>query len=239
MEVIDSLVSWISEQVKSAGSRGAVFGLSGGLDSAVVGGLCARALGDGALGLILPCHSSPEDMDDARLVCDAFGLKTITIELSGVYDEFLKALPEACVATMSNLKPRLRMAALYYVANEKGCLVAGTGNKSEYMVGYFTKYGDGGVDIMPLACIYKTDLFEIARELGVPERIVEKPPSAGLWTGQTDEKDLGLSYAELDRALKLIEQGGEEELEPSVLEKVRGMVRRSEHKRNLPPRCGA
>lgn len=236
MDVIERLVRWIAEQVKSAGSGGVVLGLSGGLDSAVVGALCARAQGQKVLGLIMPCHGSPGDIEDALLVAHTFGIATETVDLAGVYDEFLKVLPGACLEARSNLKPRLRMAALYWVANERGYLVAGTGNKSELMVGYFTKHGDGGADMMPLADIFKTDLFGIARELGVPERIIVKPPSAGLWKGQTDESEMGICYEDLDRVLKALESGEEPGVASGLVEKVRGMVQASAHKRKVPPR---
>lgn len=239
MEWIERLVLWIREQVESAGSNGAVFGLSGGLDSSVVGALCARALGANALGLIMPCQGSPDDVEDARLVAGTFGITTMTLDLASVYDGFLRVLPDARPEARSNLKPRLRMAALYYVANDRGYLVAGTGNKSEVAVGYFTKYGDGGADILPLADIFKTDLFGIARELGVPEHIVERPPSAGLWEGQTDEGEMGIRYADLDRILKALEVSEEPVAPAEVTEKVRGMVRASEHKRHPPARFDA
>lgn len=236
MELVERLVRWIGEQVERAGSKGAVFGLSGGLDSAVVGALCSRALGDRALGIVLPCSSAAGDFEDAMLVARAIGITTETADLTAVYDEFLKVLPSAAREAESNLKPRLRMAALYYFANRNGYLVVGTGNKSELMAGYFTKHGDGGADIMPIAGIYKTELFAVARELGVPERIIEKAPSAGLWEGQTDEGEMGISYPELDMILEAIERGEEPRAPAGTVERVRDMVGASEHKRRLPPR---
>lgn len=232
---LERVAAWIAEQVENAGARGAVFGLSGGLDSAVVAALCSRALPGAAVALIMPCHSGQRDLDDALLVAEAFDLETLTIDLTGVYDSFLRVLPAAGQAVASNLKPRLRMTALYHVARARGHLVVGTGNRSELMVGYFTKYGDGGADIMPIAGLYKTDLFDIARLLGVPESIIEKAPSAGLWEGQTDEGEMGVSYRELDGILKALESGGEPDSSPGLVEKVRLMAASSEHKRNLPP----
>lgn len=213
-----------------------VFGLSGGLDSSVAGILCHRAMGDASLGAIMPCGGHPRDLEDAQLLAEEFGIPTMTVDLRPVLDAVLEALPPAGGAAVSNLKPRLRMASLYYIANDKGYLVAGTGNRSELGVGYFTKYGDGGADILPLAGIYKTDLFEMARDLGVPERIIGKPPSAGLWEGQTDEGEMGIEYEELDHILKALDAGVEPEADARLVEKVKRMIASSHHKRCPVPR---
>ncbi|MCK4307002.1 NAD(+) synthase, partial [candidate division WOR-3 bacterium] len=131
----------------------------------------------------------------------------------------------------ANLKPRLRMLILYYFANKLNYLVAGTGNKSELTVGYFTKYGDGGVDILPLGGLLKTQVIELAKELKIPQKIIEKVPSADLWKGQTDEGELGISYAELDKIILAIESGNSETTDPMVLNKLRNLMQVSEHKR--------
>lgn len=233
-ELAQKLVSWIREKVKESGCRGVVFGLSGGLDSATVGALCRRALPEGCLGLILPCYSHPRDEEDARRVAEVFGIPYKVIVLDRVYDALVEALT-GCASgagerslALANLKPRLRMAALYYWANELNYLVVGTGNRSELAVGYFTKYGDGGVDILPLGNLVKTQVRELARYLGVPQDIIDKPPSAGLWEGQTDEEEMGLKYAELDRYLLT------GEAPPEVAQKIEALAARSEHKRRLP-----
>jgi NAD+ synthase len=127
------------------------------------------------------------------------------------------------------------MATLYYFANKLSYMVVGTGNKTELMVGYFTKYGDGGVDILPLGHLYKRQVRALAAELGVPDPIITKPPSAGLWSGQTDEQEMGITYEELDATLEAIESGETENVSPGVLEKVTGMIARSAHKRTLAP----
>lgn len=227
----DQAVNWMKEQVEKSGASGLVLGLSGGLDSSVCAALCKAAAGDDMLGIIMPCHSIKQDIEDARLVAGALGVKITTIDLGSVYDEFLRVLPEARKEASMNLKPRLRMSTLYYFARDKGYLVVGTGNKSELMAGYFTKHGDGGADILPLGGIYKTEIIEMARHLGVPERIIEKPPSAGLIEGQTDEAELGVSYCDLDNILKSIEQGLTQEVDKNILKKVEGFKRASEHKR--------
>jgi len=235
MDLVEQIVAWIREQVKRAGAGGTVFGMSGGLDSSVVAALCHSAFAENALGAIMPCHSEPADLRDARLVAEQFGITTTTVDLSPVFDALLEKLPEAPEPVVINLKPRLRMMTLYYLAKKNGYLVVGTGNKSEVEVGYFTKYGDGGADILPLASIYKTDLPVMAAELGVPSRIMEKTPSAGLWEGQTDEGELGITYAVLDEILKALEAGREPESDPGLVKKVKRMIETSAHKRSQPP----
>ena len=227
------LVSWLQEKVEEAGAQGAVVGLSGGVDSAVVAGLCARAFGERTLGLILPCHSQPQDVEDALAVARTFRIPYKVIPLEEVYDLLVWHLdPEIQIRpgdlALANIKPRLRMIALYYYANRRNYLVVGTGNRSELAVGYFTKYGDGGVDLLPLGNLVKRQVYELAAYLGVPERILRKPPSAGLWAGQTDEGEMGLTYAELDEYLLT------GKARPEVQEAVARMARASEHKRRLP-----
>ncbi len=233
-DLAQRLVSWLREQVEKAGCRGAVFGLSGGVDSSVVGVLCKRAFPQTSLGVIMPCHSLKDDFDDAQAVALKFNILTITVTLDGVFDLLLKTLPDlecepnARKLAEANLKPRLRMTVLYYIANNLKYLVVGSSNKSELSVGYFTKYGDGGVDVMPLANLLKRDVVEMAHHLGIPEGIIAKPPSGGLWPGQTDEAEMGLTYRDLDCYLETGEATGE------VRKKIQSMVRASAHKRALP-----
>ncbi|MBU4240056.1 MAG: NAD+ synthase [Actinobacteria bacterium] len=236
MSTTEDIVNWVREQVEEAGARGTVFGLSGGLDSSVVGALCRKAMGENVLGVLLPCRRDSNDTDDAMLVASLFEIPTVSVDLTAVLDAMLEVLPEGRRIAVANLKPRLRMTVLYYFANDRGYLVVGTGNKSEISVGYFTKFGDGVADILPLAQIYKTDLAPIARELGVPTGIIEKPPSAGLWEGQTDEGEMGITYRELDSVLKALEEGRNPEAPVEVVERVLAMMRASEHKRQTPPR---
>ena len=233
-DLAQRLASWIKEQSNKANCKGVVFGLSGGIDSAVVGVLCQRAFPKTALGVIRPCHSSKEDMDDALAVAQLFSIPTLTVALDDVFDCILRALPSPEFSEQTkklaeaNMKPRLRMSALYYLANRLRYLVVGTSNKSELSVGYFTKYGDGGVDIMPLANLLKRDVVELARHLGIATKIIEKPPSGGLWAGQTDEGEMGLTYRELDQYLAT-GQASEK-----VRKKVDAMAQASAHKRALP-----
>jgi len=234
-ELAAAITNWIKAQVERAGTKGAVLGLSGGLDSAVVGALCARALGDSALGVILPCESSAQDVEHAELVGKAIGLRTELVSLDGSLASLEAVLPDSPRSARANLKPRLRMIVLYHYANRLSYLVAGTGNRSEIMLGYSTKHGDGAADILPIGGLHKTQVRELARGLGIPAEIIDKPPSAGLWEGQTDEAELGMSYADIDRALEAIDTGRDEGGKAEVLERVRLLIERSAHKRALPP----
>ncbi|MCD6082543.1 NAD+ synthase [Candidatus Aerophobetes bacterium] len=235
MKLSEKIAKWIKDKVQEAGAEGVVFGLSGGLDSSVVACLVRKALEDKALGLIMPCHSDPTDEKYALLVAKRFSIRTRRVDLGAVYEEFLKVLPPGRRVSLANLKPRLRMITLYYFANELNYLVAGTGNKSEISTGYFTKYGDGGVDILPIGGLLKTQVRKLAKELRIPEEIIRRAPTAGLWEGQTDEDELGLSYEDLDRAILAIESGRRGNLASAIMDKVEGLIKRSAHKRSPIP----
>ena len=229
------MTSWIGEQVKAADAKGVVVGISGGLDSSVVAVLCKKALPQNTLAVLMPCYSSEIDLSHARLVAQKFDIATTIVTLDPVFDAVKKALPsegfdaETEKLAQANLKPRLRMLILYYLANRLGYLVVGSGNRSELEVGYFTKYGDGGVDILPLGNLLKSQVRELASYLGIPEEIINKPPSAGLWPGQTDEGELGISYKELDRYL--ISGKASQE----VKQRIEALSRSRAHKRRPPP----
>jgi len=198
------LVIWIREKVEQSGCRGVVLGLSGGLDSSVLGVLCQQAFPQNTLGLLMPCRSIDTDRIHAEAVAKKFSIPTKIAVLDNIYDSFIEILPDfqldsALVKlTRANLKARLRMVTLYYTANQLQYIVVGSSNRSELTIGYFTKYGDGGVDIMPLANLVKGQVRELADYLGVPQEIIDKPPSAGLWEGQTDEEEMGFTYEVLD-----------------------------------------
>lgn len=162
MRLSDEICEWIKAKIGQAKAKGAVFGMSGGLDSSVVACLAKKAAGENALGLILPCHSSRQDQEYVYKLASKRGIKTICISLDSIYDKLLEILPPGSDLARGNLKPRLRMAVLYYFANMLNSLVVGTGNKSEIAIGYFTKYGDGGVDILPLGGLSKTEVRELA-----------------------------------------------------------------------------
>jgi len=237
MELAHYISAWIKEKVEEAGAEGVVVGLSGGVDSSLTAVLARKALGDKVLGLLMPCHSNPTDLEHARLVAARFGIETEYVDLGPVFDSLIASLPQGNDIAVANLKPRLRMATLYYFANSRNYLVAGTGNKSEIKVGYFTKFGDGGVDILPLGDLLKTQVRELARELGIPEEIIAKPPSAGLWAGQTDEGEMGITYDELDSIISTIEKGDTSGCDGATLERVKAMMAAAEHKRLPIPIC--
>jgi NAD+ synthase len=233
--ITDRLVWWIREQVASAGGRGVVLGMSGGIDSSVVAVLCQKAFPQNCLGVLMPCYSSPEDGEHARVVASRFSIPTKEVVLDKVVDALLEALPsnevgsDLSLCVKANLKVRLRMLTLYYFANQLEYMVVGSGNWSELAIGYFTKYGDGGADILPLGNLVKGQVRELARFLDIPPPIIDKPPSAGLWEGQTDEGELGFSYEELDRYLVAGQASSE------LREKIEARIAASAHKRLPPP----
>ena len=230
--VIAKCENWLREQVSNARANGIILGLSGGIDSSVLAALGREALGkSGVLGVIMPCYSIDEDEADARLLAEKFDISFKLVNLSGVYDAILDSLGEEIITlAKSNLKARLRMMTLYALGQNKNFLVCGTSNKSEYETGYFTKYGDSGVDLMPLASFLKRDIREIAKILNVPEKIINKAPSAGLYQGQTDESDMGFTYEILDEYLS-----SGNITDSKARERIDVMRRRSEHKRQPIP----
>jgi len=240
----EQIAAWLSERVTAAGARGFVVGLSGGIDSALVVRLCQMAAPRRTVGVLLPCYSHPQDEQDARLVADAFKIPTLRIDLGDTFDALttalgaVRGLPDHVDVPdikqqmpESNVKPRLRMTALYFVANSLNFLVAGTGNRSEITLGYYTKYGDGGVDLLPIGHLLKSEVRALARSLGVPQPILDRPPTAGLWMGQTDEAEMGFSYDQLEGYLT---EGPSAVPEP-VARRIDELRRTSDHKRALPP----
>lgn len=200
---VKDLINWINNQISKAGCRGIVIGMSGGLDSSVTAVLCKLSQPDTTLGLIMPCYSQEQDSVDALSVARKFNIPTQNINLNPIFDSFTTEIPvkgtdSAVKIAKANLKSRLRMSTLYYYSNQLKYLVAGTSNRSELMVGYFTKYGDGAADILPLGNLYKTEVRQLAKYLGVPGRIIEKSPSAGLWPGQTEYEELGFKWSDVD-----------------------------------------
>ncbi|MGQ9473683.1 MAG: NAD(+) synthase [Candidatus Caldatribacteriaceae bacterium] len=228
---IKRITKWMKEKVEEAGAQGLVFGMSGGIDSSLVAVLAKMALRNQILGLIMPCYSIAQDMEDALEVARRFAIPYQILSLEEPFEAFLKILgenKENRVLYISNLKPRLRMCALYYFANKLNYLVCGSSNRSEITVGYFTKYGDGAVDIAPLAHLTKSEVRSLAKYLGIPEHIVTKPPSAGFWPGQTDEGEMGIPYEQIDL---FIQKGSAEE---PYLSKIQSMVKRNQHKLRPP-----
>lgn len=230
-EICNELVNWLKEKVNSAGAKGVVFGLSGGIDSAVIAGIGKRAFPNNSIGIIMPCHSDPIDEDHGKLVADALKLKTAKVDLSNSFDTLMEAMPDKSEnkLAISNLKPRLRMSTLYYYGQSNNYLVLGSSNKSEFTVGYFTKHGDSGVDLLPLVSFVKSEIRDLAIYLKVPDIVIEKPPTAGLWENQTDEKEMGFSYDVLDTYIKT-GKGPK-----AIVEKIDKTDKKSQHKREYPP----
>jgi NAD+ synthase len=220
-----------------SGSKGIVVGLSGGVDSAVAATFCCRAIGgDKVLGLTLPSNvSNPADIKDAAALCKHLGMDHRVISIDPMLEGF-KTMPDFKESRylLGNLMARIRMTVLYYHANREQKIVCGTSNRSEFMLGYCTKYGDNAADLQPLLHLYKTEIYEYAKELGIPESIMKKAPSAGLWEGQSDEEEIGLSYERIDASLRSLEVLGWQATTP-IEEKVLELVRKSEHKRLPAP----
>lgn len=246
--VTERIVAWLKEKVEGAEARGCVLGLSGGIDSAVVAALAQKAFPQDTLAVIMPIGSSPEDVEDAWQVARHLGLPAVEISLDEPFSSLVALLEggggdhpptignEGGLASherlaRANIKPRLRMTALYYLAAKSHSLVIGTGNKSEIVTGFFTKYGDAGVDLEPIGGLVKTQVWELARFLQLPENIIAKKPGAGLWPGQEDEAELGFSYRQLD---EYILSGSTDAL---AQEKIERAIRRSRHKQEMPPVC--
>jgi len=241
----DKIAAWLHDRAAAAGARGFVVGLSGGIDSAVVARLCQMAMHSHVLGVLMPCYSQPQDEADALLVARKFAIPFVRIDLAQPYDSLVevihtaaKGLPhEVHVLDIkqqlpeANIKPRLRMATLYCLANSLNYLVAGTGNRSEITLGYYTKYGDGGVDVLPIGGLLKSEVRALGQEIGIPAAVIEKPPTAGLWIGQTDEAEMGFTYETLEKYL----EHGRGAVPAAVADRIELLRKNSEHKRALPP----
>lgn len=259
---VNNVSNWISNYVKRANKKGVVIGLSGGIDSALVASLSVRTLGkDNVLGIIMPCESPGISVWNAKKVADKLGIKAIKSDLTDMFNKWKELVyndmtPNRIIC--GNQKARLRMSILYSFAHFHDYLVIGTTNKTEAMIGYYTKYGDGGVDFEPIADYWKMEVFEMARYLEVPKEVIDIPPSADLWEGQTDESELGMRYVEMDTILKAIEEasnfidqhfeensifiekladrlGCDKKVALEKFNKMNNMVVSSWHKKNMPP----
>jgi NAD+ synthase len=244
------IVEFISEKVRESGAKGVVMGLSGGIDSTVTSLLCAKAIGpDKVLNLFLPSASTPEeDRGTVEEFCERFRMDLKVVDISPMVDALAKMLPDIEDRRLrGNAMARCRMIVLFHHAKLMDRVVMGTSNKSELLVGYFTKFGDGGADFCPIGDLYKTEVREMGRRLGLPKEILEKAPTAGLWEGQTDEGEMGITYDELDQVLVGIELNLSNEdisartgIDLGKVEKVWAMHRASVHKRKMPliPKLG-
>jgi NAD+ synthase len=244
----EHITSFITDTVDEAGADGAVLGLSGGIDSTLTAHLAVEALGEDRLhGLVMPSDvNRSENMSDAERLAELLDIEYDVIDIQPVVDAFVDAAPAGVAddrMALGNVRVRTRAVLNYFVANAESGLVLGTGNRSEAMTGYFTKYGDQAVDCNPIGNLYKLQVRQLARHVGVPDDYVEKEPSAGMWEGQTDEEEMGLGYDTLDHVLALHVDGPFSkaatvrtlDVPPETVERVVELVERSEHKRHTPP----
>ncbi|MEM3063815.1 MAG: NAD+ synthase [Candidatus Nitrosotenuis sp.] len=228
-----------------ANGHGFVFGLSGGIDSAVIAHICAKSFKDKTLVLIMPDSkiSPKQETEDALYTVDTLGLDYKLIDISMIHSQFANIVEPQEVA-LGNLRARIRAALLYYYANLKNYIVVGSSDKSEYLIGYFTKFGDGSADILPIVSLYKSQIREFARFLKVKDSIISKKSSPHLWKGHTAEEEIGLTYDEVDSVLyclvdksMTIDQTADATgIDKSKIERIHQMYKKSEHKRAMPPR---
>ena len=238
--------NFIKTRVTEAKAKGVVLGISGGIDSAVVLTLAVRALGHEKVEAFFLQNkgSSPDDIKDIQGYCKLLRVKLTIIDIQSVIDSFassINELEDTNLLEWMNIKPRILQTYLYFFANKKNYLVCGGGNKSELMIGYFTKYGDGGVDILPIGDVYKSHVFQLAEYHKLPSNFINKPPSAGLKAGQTDEAEIGMSYSKLDSILYGLEMFQTDQkiadhlnIPLKKVKKVHSMIYKSEHKRRAP-----
>ena len=244
-EIVKQIVEFIGEEIKNSGTEGIVCGLSGGLDSAVVAHLSILAIGKEKVSLIHLPEDELENIhtDDAKLIAKELDTELKIINITPILKEITKIIPElkSNLLAKGNLKARTRAVILYSYANLENKLVIGTSNKSEISIGYGTKYGDLAADFFPIGDIYKTHLLEIAGFLEINKRIITKAPTAGLWSNQTDEAEIGVSYEKLDSFLESLELKQDEKtcienlnLSNDQVKKLKGLIKNSKHKREMP-----
>ncbi|WP_031542952.1 NAD(+) synthase [Mesoplasma photuris] len=226
---LDYLVEFIQESVNNANAKGVIVGISGGIDSAVVANLAKKAFPENYMTVWMPINSSKEDFDCAMELVETNQLNTMTIDLVDTFETIKKQFNqiEPSNLALANTKARLRMTSLYTIAQTMGYLVLGTDNLDEWHIGYFTKFGDGGVDLVPIIHLLKGEVRQAAKLMGVPVSIINRAPTAGLWEDQTDEKEIGFSYERIDNYLI-----GKDN-DPKLKERIDQLHKISEHKRNI------
>ncbi|MFH1789431.1 MAG: NAD+ synthase [Candidatus Altiarchaeota archaeon] len=248
-ESVERITANIAGYVEDANANGVVVAFSGGLDSAVVLALAAKS-GVDVKALLMPETgvNKEEDLRHAESYAKKLGVVYEVIPIEWIADAVEKAFPwskfprENIKLGKANIRPRTRMILNYLAANLDDRIVLGTGNKTELALGYFTKYGDGGVDVLPIGSLYKTQVRQVAQYIGVPKKIIDKPPSAGLWQGQTDEGELGITYEQADRILyalidegKTVDDACKSGADREEVDRISGRVKANRHKCGLPP----
>lgn len=242
----EKIGSFLVEEIRERKSQGVIFGLSGGIDSAVIAMLCAKFVREKSLALIMPDSkiTPVTDTEDAIKIVDSSHLEYKLIDIGFIHKEYSKYIEPSPLA-FGNLGARIRSNILYYYANARNYLVLGSGDRSEFLIGYFTKYGDGAADLLPISSLYKTQIREFAKFLGVPSSIVSKPSGPRLWEGHTAEAEIGLTYEEIDsilyctidKNLSIEDTSKITEIPISNVDKIYQMHKRSEHKRITPKAC--
>ena len=241
----DDIVEFVQNKVSEANADGLVVGLSGGIDSTLAAFLACEAVGkENVFGIVMPSTTTPtEDKLHGTVIAQLLGIKYKEIAIDSILNEFLSVTQlEEDKLSIGNLKARIRMSIIYFYANSKNYLVSGTGNKSEILIGYFTKHGDGACDIEPIGDLYKTDVYQLAKYLEIPQEIIDKPPRAGLWNNQTDEDEIGMTYELLDKILyRSLEKdinansiADELDIEVNDVNDIINRVNRNKHKSKVP-----
>lgn len=241
----DDIVEFVQNKVSEANADGLVVGLSGGIDSTLAAFLACEAVGkENVFGIVMPSTTTPtEDKLHGTVIAQLLGINYKEIAIDSILNEFLSVTQlEEDKLSIGNLKARIRMSIIYFYANSKNYLVSGTGNKSEILIGYFTKHGDGACDIEPIGDLYKTDVYQLAKYLEIPQEIIDKPPRAGLWNNQTDEDEIGMTYELLDKILyRNLEKdidaksiADELDIEVDEVNNIINRVYRNKHKSTVP-----
>ncbi|EAI4486615.1 NAD+ synthase [Campylobacter jejuni] len=237
-KITEKMCDFIQEKVKNSQSQGVVLGLSGGIDSALVATLCKRALKENVFALLMPTQiSNKANLEDALRLCADLNLEYKIIEIQSILDAFIKQSENTTLVSLGNFAARIRMSLLYDYSALKNSLVIGTSNKSELLLGYGTIYGDLACAFNPIGSFYKSEIYALAKYLNLHENFIKKAPSADLWENQSDEADLGFSYAKIDKGLKALETNDEKllrTLDPSLIAMLKNRMQKNAFKGKMP-----
>lgn len=237
-KIIEKICNFTQEKVKNSQTQGVVLGLSGGIDSALVATLCKRALKENVFALLMPTQiSNKANLEDALRLCADLNLEYKIIEIQSILDAFIKQSENTTLVSLGNFAARIRMSLLYDYSALKNSLVIGTSNKSELLLGYGTIYGDLACAFNPIGSLYKSEIYALAKYLNLHENFIKKAPSADLWENQSDEADLGFSYAKIDEGLKALETNDEKllrTLDPSLIAMLKNRMQKNAFKGKMP-----